>query len=110
MTILDFLTLASKNQMSWVNSSASSHRDNWMGLILLDDRCVKLLCVPQSTRINFYTLPRYLSCSMDTKSKIVTSIRTRGLVAGEMDVDSHTRNAFQRKDCDSLEKCAEMVG
>ena len=54
--------------------------------------------------------PRYLSCSVDTKSEIVTPIRVHGLVVGEIDVDSHTRNAFQPEDREFLEKCAEMVG
>ena len=54
--------------------------------------------------------PRYLSCSVDTKSEIVTPIRARGLVVGEIDVDSHARNAFQREDREFLEKCAETVG
>lgn len=54
--------------------------------------------------------PRYLSCSVDTKSEIVTPIRMRGLVVGEIDVDSHARNAFQSEDREFLEKCAEMVG
>ena len=54
--------------------------------------------------------PRYLSCSVDTKSEIVTPIRVHGLVVGEIDVDSHTRNAFHPEDREFLEKCAEMVG
>jgi len=48
--------------------------------------------------------PRYLSCSVDTKSEIVTPIRVRGLVVGEIDVDSHARNAFQPEDREFLGK------
>ena len=54
--------------------------------------------------------PRYLSCSVDTESEIVTPIRVRGLVVGEIDVDSHARNAFQPEDREFLGKCAETVG
>ena len=54
--------------------------------------------------------PRYLSCSVDTKSEIVTPIRVHGQVVGEIDVDSHSLNAFQPEDREFLEKCANMVG
>ncbi len=54
--------------------------------------------------------PRYLSCSVDAKSEIVTPIRVRKLIVGEIDVDSHTLNVFQPEDREFLEKCAAMVG
>lgn len=54
--------------------------------------------------------PRYLSCSVKTRSEIVVLIRVQGIVAGEIDVDSHTLNAFQLEDREFLEKCAEVVG
>ncbi len=54
--------------------------------------------------------PRYLSCSLDTRSEIVTPIRVRGRVVGEIDVDSHALNAFHSEDRVFLEKCADIVG
>ena len=54
--------------------------------------------------------PRYLSCSVDTKSEIVAPIRVRGKVVGEIDVDSHILDAFQQEDRQFLEECAHIVG
>lgn len=54
--------------------------------------------------------PRYLSCSIETRSEIVTPIRVNGRVVGEIDVDSHSPNAFQPADRDFLEKCAAVIG
>ena len=59
---------------------------------------------------NIASDPRYLSCSLGTKSEIVAPIRTRGCVVGEIDVDSDRLNAFQLEDREFLEKCAEIVG
>ena len=38
--------------------------------------------------------PRYLSCSIETRSEIVVPIRVRGEIIGEIDIDSHERAAF----------------
>lgn len=54
--------------------------------------------------------PRYLSCSSDTRSELVTPIRVRGLIVGEIDVDSNALNAFQPADREFLEKCAAIIG
>lgn len=54
--------------------------------------------------------PRYLACSVDTKSEIVAPIRVRGRVVGEIDVDSHAQAAFGPADREFLEQCAEIVG
>jgi len=54
--------------------------------------------------------PRYLACSLETKSEIVVPIRVNGTVAGEIDVDSHTLNAFGAEDRNFLEDCAEVLG
>lgn len=53
--------------------------------------------------------PRYLSCSIETRSEIVTPIRANGKVVGEIDVDSHSLSAFQPADREFLEQCAAMV-
>ena len=54
--------------------------------------------------------PRYLSCSIRTKSEIVVPIRARGKVVGEIDIDSHTLAAFTEIDRSFLEETARIVG
>lgn len=54
--------------------------------------------------------PRYLACSLETRSEIVVPVRVRGRVVGEIDVDSHTPAAFAAEDRKFLEACAEVVG
>jgi len=54
--------------------------------------------------------PRYLACSLDTKSEIVAPIRVRGEVIGELDIDSHTSAAFTSDDRQLVEHCARLVG
>lgn len=54
--------------------------------------------------------PRYIACSLETKSEIVVPIRVRGKIVGEIDIDSHTLNAFGADDRRFVEKCAEIVG
>jgi 3-dehydroquinate dehydratase-2 len=45
---------------------------------------------------------RYLACSLDTKSEIVVPIQGRRIY-GEIDIDSHTPDAFHQHDRDLLE-------
>jgi L-methionine (R)-S-oxide reductase len=40
--------------------------------------------------------PRYLSCSLETKSEIVVPIFVNGKVAGELDINSHFFGCFWR--------------
>ena len=54
--------------------------------------------------------PRYLACSIETKSEIVVPIRVKGDVVGELDIDSHTPAAFQPDDRQLVEHCARLVG
>jgi L-methionine (R)-S-oxide reductase len=54
--------------------------------------------------------PRYLSCSIETKSEIVAPIRVRGAIVGEIDIDSHTSAAFGEEDRVFVERCAEILG
>jgi L-methionine (R)-S-oxide reductase len=53
--------------------------------------------------------PRYLACSLETKSEIVVPIRVGGEVVGEIDIDSHALNAFKEDDRIFLEKCAAIL-
>jgi GAF domain-containing protein len=54
--------------------------------------------------------PRYLSCSIDTKSEIVVPIYAHGNVIGEIDIDSHDAAAFTGTDRAFLEEAARIVG
>ena len=54
--------------------------------------------------------PRYLACSLETKSEIVVPIFVRGQVAGELDIDSHFLSAFTKEDRELVEYCAQLVG
>lgn len=53
--------------------------------------------------------PRYLSCSIKTKSEIVVPIRANGSVVGEIDIDSHTPAAFTDVDRLFLEETARII-
>ena len=54
--------------------------------------------------------PRYLACSLETKSEIVVPIFVHGKVAGELDIDSHFLAAFGDEDRELVEDCAQLVG
>lgn len=54
--------------------------------------------------------PRYLSCSIETRSEIVVPIRVRGEIVGEIDIDSHAPAAFGAADRSFVEECAVLVG
>jgi GAF domain-containing protein len=53
--------------------------------------------------------PRYLACSVATKSEIVVPILMRGEVLGEIDVDSDRPAAFEAADRVLLEKVAALL-
>lgn len=54
--------------------------------------------------------PRYLSCSIETKSEIVVPIYANGNVVGEIDIDSHQPAAFDSADRSFLEETARIIG
>jgi GAF domain-containing protein len=54
--------------------------------------------------------PRYLACSIETRSEIVVPIRTHGRIVGEIDIDSHSAAAFGAEDRAFLEQCARIIG
>jgi len=54
--------------------------------------------------------PRYLACSLETKSEIVVPIFVRGKVVGELDIDSHFLAAFAAEDRQLCEHAAALVG
>ena len=53
--------------------------------------------------------PRYLACSIETKSEIVTPIMRDGEVLGEIDVDSDKPAAFGPSDRELLEEVAALL-
>jgi len=54
--------------------------------------------------------PRYLACSLETKSEIVVPIFVKGKVVGELDIDSHVPAAFVGEDRQLCEHAAALVG
>ena len=54
--------------------------------------------------------PRYLACSLETKSEIVVPVFVRGRVVGELDIDSHFPAAFKAEDRELVEYCAKLAG
>ena len=53
--------------------------------------------------------PRYLACSLETKSDIVVPIFKNGKVIGEIDIDSNTPAAFTDQDREFLETIAQLL-
>lgn len=53
--------------------------------------------------------PRYLACSIETRSEIVVPIRAGDKIVGEIDIDSDFENSFHAGDQEILEKCADVL-
>ncbi len=53
--------------------------------------------------------PRYLSCSLETRSEIVIPLKIGGEIAGELDIDSSRPAAFSQDDKAILEEVVKMV-
>ena len=54
--------------------------------------------------------PRYLACSLETKSEIVVPVFAERKVVGELDIDSHFLAAFGPDDRNVCEHAAELLG
>jgi L-methionine (R)-S-oxide reductase len=54
--------------------------------------------------------PRYLACSLETRSEIVVPVFVHGKVVGELDIDSHFPAAFTPEHQDLVQHCAMLVG
>jgi len=54
--------------------------------------------------------PRYLACSLETKSEIVVPVFAHGKVVGELDIDSHFPAAFTPEHQAFVQHCAMLVG
>jgi GAF domain-containing protein len=53
--------------------------------------------------------PRYLACSLETRSEIVVPIFNRGRILGEIDIDSDQPAAFTAQDRELLETVAALI-
>jgi L-methionine (R)-S-oxide reductase len=54
--------------------------------------------------------PRYLACSLETKSEIVVPVFVHGKIVGELDIDSHFSAAFTPEHQGLVQYCAQLVG
>jgi len=55
------------------------------------------------------TDPRYLACSLETKSEIVVPIRKGEKIVGEIDIDSDELNTFDEQDKNFLENLSQIL-
>lgn len=53
--------------------------------------------------------PRYLACSLETRSEIVVPMARDGRILGEIDIDSDTPAAFTAEDRELLEGVAAVL-
>jgi len=54
--------------------------------------------------------PRYLACSLETRSEIVVPVFAFGKVVGELDIDSHFPASFTPEHQKLVQYCAILVG
>ena len=54
--------------------------------------------------------PRYLACSLETKSEVVAPVTANHQIVGELDIDSHAAAAFGAAERQLVERCAGLVG
>jgi len=52
----------------------------------------------------------YLACSLKVKSEIVVPIFKDDVIVGEIDIDSHEKEAFDKEDEELLGKISEEIG
>jgi L-methionine (R)-S-oxide reductase len=58
---------------------------------------------------NVAAVPNYLACSLETRSEIVVLIRQGSEIFGQIDIDSHTSDAFSPRDEQDLETVARYL-
>ena len=54
--------------------------------------------------------PDYISCSLETRSECVVLVHRDGRVVGQIDIDSHTPNAFGPAEEEAVRKAAKELG
>lgn len=58
-----------------------------------------------------HAIENYLACSLETASELVVLVRRAdGSIAGQLDLDSHRRAAFGKRDERELRKVADWLG
>ena len=112
-----------------------SRRFNWVGIYVLDGETLQLgpylgaptehtsikvgvgVCGTAVARDADMNVPdvsqtdNYLACSLDTKSELVVLIRnSAGRILGQIDIDSHTRDAFGPDEERAVKQVADEVG
>jgi GAF domain-containing protein len=108
---------------------------NWVGVYLLNDDTLELgpfvgaptehtrikvgvgVCgtaIARNTDLNVpdvHRLDNYLACSVETRSELVVLIRDpKGLVVGQIDIDSHTESAFGSAEERLVKQVADELG
>ena len=53
--------------------------------------------------------PRFLACSLSTRSEIVVPLMDGDIVLGEIDIDSDKPTSFSKKDRQMLEQVAQVI-
>ncbi|MHB8572406.1 MAG: GAF domain-containing protein [Candidatus Dormibacteria bacterium] len=53
--------------------------------------------------------PRYIACSIETRSEVVVLARHAGRIVGQIDIDSDVPAAFTDLDLHSLEQAARLI-
>jgi len=60
---------------------------------------------------NVHAHENYLACNLETQSELVVLIRnSKGKILGQIDIDSHTLNAFGPEEETSVRKVAQELG
>jgi GAF domain-containing protein len=115
--------------------SSLSPRYNWVGIYLLKGKFLELgpfigaktdhtkiplgvgICGTSVVTNSDLNVPdvrenqNYLACSIETRSELVVLIRNRsGEILGQIDIDSHTLNAFGPGEEQSIRKIAQELG
>ena len=52
----------------------------------------------------------YLACSAETRSELVVLIRVGERIVGQIDIDSHSVDAFDERTVEEVERVAEVLG
>jgi GAF domain-containing protein len=52
----------------------------------------------------------YLACSADTRSELVVLISVGGRIVGQIDIDSHSVDAFDEQTVENVERVARVLG
>jgi GAF domain-containing protein len=121
-SVVDFL-YTSFEAYNWVGIYLVRHHDlllgPWRGTQATEHTCIPIgrgICGAAAQTGNTEIIAdvthdkRYLACFLTTRSEIVVPIKKKGVVIGEIDIDSDVPNAFTEQDKEFLEYVAEALG